>query len=119
MTQKAAARLLKISRSTLSDLLHRAIIRDGHRIRGLKSIGVDEISYCKRHRSVKRNGERPPEMSVRPLRDFDGFYLSIPQDVPKKTPASIFCGRFLLIGKFGYSLYLKATITVFPKNKID
>jgi len=33
MTQKAAARLLKISRSTLSDLLHRAIIRDGHRIR--------------------------------------------------------------------------------------
>jgi len=58
-------------------------------------------------------------MSVRPLRDFDGFYLSIPQDVPKKTPASIFCGGFLLIGKFGYSLYLKATITVFPKNKID
>jgi len=52
MTQKAAARLLKISRSTLSDLLHRTItrIRDGHRIRGLKSIGIDEISYCKRHK---------------------------------------------------------------------
>lgn len=52
MTQKAAAKILHISKSTLSDLLHRSInrIRDGHRIRGLESIGIDEISYCKRHK---------------------------------------------------------------------
>ena len=49
MTQKAAAELLKIATSTLSDMLHRTIgrIREGHRIRGLTHIGVDEISYCK------------------------------------------------------------------------
>jgi len=52
MTQKAAARILHIPKSTLSDLLHRAIkrIRDGHRIRGLKSIGIDEIAYSKGHK---------------------------------------------------------------------
>ena len=52
MTQKAAAKILHIPKSTLSDLLHRTInrIRDGHRIRGLKSIGIDEISYCKGHK---------------------------------------------------------------------
>ncbi len=49
MTQKAAAQLLKISTSTLSDLLHRTItrMRDGHKVRGLTHIGIDEISYCK------------------------------------------------------------------------
>ena len=49
MTQKAAAQLLHIAQSTLSGLLHRAIerIREGHRIRNLKSMGVDEISYKK------------------------------------------------------------------------
>ena len=48
MTQKAAAELLCISASTLSDLLHRSItrLREGHRIRGLRTIGVDEISYA-------------------------------------------------------------------------
>jgi len=52
MTQKAAARILHIPDSTLSDLLHRTIsrIRDGHRIRRLKCIGIDEISYCKGHK---------------------------------------------------------------------
>jgi transposase len=52
MTQKAAARLLHMPKSTLSDHLHRSIqrIRDGHRVRGLKAIGVDEISYCKGHK---------------------------------------------------------------------
>jgi len=52
MTQKAAAKILNISKSTLSDLLHRVInrIRYGHRIRGLKSVGIDEISYCKGHK---------------------------------------------------------------------
>jgi transposase len=52
MTQKAAAQLLKISPSTLSDLLHRVITRtrEGHKIRGLRMIGVDEISYCKGHK---------------------------------------------------------------------
>lgn len=54
MTQKAAAELLRTPRSTFSDILHRTItrIREGHRIRGLKSIGVDEISYKKGHKYV-------------------------------------------------------------------
>jgi len=52
MTQKAAARVLHIPKSTLSDMLHRTItrIREGHKIRGLKTIGIDEISYCKGHK---------------------------------------------------------------------
>lgn len=54
MTQKAAAELLRMARSTFSDILHRTIdrVRDGHRIRGLKSIGIDEVSYHKRHKYV-------------------------------------------------------------------
>jgi transposase len=52
MTQKAAAQLLRLARSTFSDVLHRTIqrVRDGHRIRDLKSIGIDEISYQKGHK---------------------------------------------------------------------
>jgi transposase len=52
MTQKAAARILHIPKATLSDILHRVIarLRDGHRIRGLKTIGIDEISYSKGHK---------------------------------------------------------------------
>jgi transposase len=54
MTQKAAGQLLQIPGSTFSDILHRTItrIRDGHRIRGLTSIGIDEVSYRKRHKYV-------------------------------------------------------------------
>lgn len=54
MTQKASAEILKIPKSTLSDILHRTItcIRDGHRIRGLKSIGIDEVSYQKGQKYV-------------------------------------------------------------------
>jgi transposase len=49
MTQKAAAEILQMPTSTLSDLLHRTITRAraGHRIRGLVTVGVDEISYSK------------------------------------------------------------------------
>lgn len=52
MSQKSAAKILHVPKSTLSDLLHRTIarLRDGHRIRGLKTIGIDEISYCKGHK---------------------------------------------------------------------
>jgi transposase len=52
MTQKAVAELLGLPTSTLSDLLHRAIKRgrQGHKIRGLKTIGIDEISYAKGHK---------------------------------------------------------------------
>ena len=52
MTQKAAAEILRLAPSTLSDLLHRIItrVRSEHAVRGLKSLGVDEISYRKRHR---------------------------------------------------------------------
>ncbi len=54
MTQKAAAVLLGIPSSTFSDILHRTItgIRDGHRIRGLKSIGIDEVSYHKGNKYI-------------------------------------------------------------------
>ena len=49
MTQKAAAAVLMMPSSTLSDLLHRVInrTRAGHKIRGLVTLGVDEISYLK------------------------------------------------------------------------
>ena len=49
MTQKAAAEILRMPTSTLSNLLHRVItrVRHGHTIRGLTTLGVDEISYCK------------------------------------------------------------------------
>jgi transposase len=49
MTQKAAAEILHLATSTLSDLLHRVIerVRDGHKIKDIKSIGIDEISYAK------------------------------------------------------------------------
>lgn len=52
MTQKAACRLLHMKRSTLSEMLHRSIQRhrEAHKIRGLKWIGVDEISYSKGHK---------------------------------------------------------------------
>jgi len=51
-TQKVVADLLGIPPSTLSDLLHRAIARgrEGHKIRGLRTIGIDEISYAKKHK---------------------------------------------------------------------
>ena len=49
MTQKAAAAILKMATSTLSDHLHRIIerVRADHKIRGLVTVGVDEISYRK------------------------------------------------------------------------
>lgn len=52
MTQKAAGELLKIAKSSLSDKLHRIINRQRqeHKIRGLRNMGVDEISYKKGHR---------------------------------------------------------------------
>jgi len=54
LTQKAAAERLHLATSTFSDRLHRTItrVRDGHRIRGLKSIGIDEVSYRKGHKYV-------------------------------------------------------------------
>jgi transposase len=52
MTQKAAGELLHVPASTLSDQLHRSIERqrEGHRIRGLRVVGIDEVSYHKRHK---------------------------------------------------------------------
>ena len=49
MTQKAAAEILKMAPSTLSNCLHRVItrVRTGHTIRGLVTLGADEIAYCK------------------------------------------------------------------------
>lgn len=52
MTQKMAAELLRISTSTLSDQLHSIIerTRKSHKIKGLRKIGIDEISYAKGRR---------------------------------------------------------------------
>jgi len=49
MTQANAADLLQIPKSTFANLLHNIIqrVRSNHKIRGLKSIGVDEISYAR------------------------------------------------------------------------
>ncbi|MDH3771987.1 MAG: ISL3 family transposase, partial [Nitrospirota bacterium] len=52
MPQIEAAAQLGIPTSTVADILHRVIARcrDGHNIRALKNLGIDEISYKKRHR---------------------------------------------------------------------
>lgn len=52
MTQKTAAELLRIPKSTLSDLLHAIITREraDHKIRNLREVGVDEVSYRKGHK---------------------------------------------------------------------
>ena len=52
MSQKAASGLLGLAPSTVSDLLHRIVRRARlrHKIRGLKTLGVDEISYARGHR---------------------------------------------------------------------
>ena len=49
MTQKAAAKLLHMWHSTLSDILHRSIqrLRSGHHIADINKLGIDEISYHK------------------------------------------------------------------------
>jgi len=49
MTQKAGAEVLSMPASTLSDLLHRIIhrLREGHKLRGLRTLGVDEVAFCK------------------------------------------------------------------------
>ena len=54
MTQKAASEILHLPGSTFSDLLHRTIerIRAPHRIRGLRYIGIDEVSYRKGHKYI-------------------------------------------------------------------
>jgi len=54
MTQKAAAELFHIAPSTLSEWLHGLIkrLREGHEIKDLRSIGVDEISYCRGQKYV-------------------------------------------------------------------
>ena len=77
MTQKAAAGLLRISASTLSDQLHRCIkrIRAGHRIRGLRTIGIDEISYCKGHKyaTLVYDLERSPVCQPDPIQSLHGI----------------------------------------------
>ena len=52
MPQKAASQMLGMASSSLSDILHRVIgrQRQRHKIRGLKTIGIDEISYAKGHK---------------------------------------------------------------------
>jgi transposase len=52
MPQSVVAEHLGVPTSTLSDQLHRAIERgrQGHKIRDLKTIGIDEISYARGHK---------------------------------------------------------------------
>jgi transposase len=52
MTQKEAASQLGLPASTLAEMLHRCVkrYRKGHKLRGLKNLGIDEISYKRGHR---------------------------------------------------------------------
>ena len=52
MPQKTAARLLGLAPSTVSDLLHRIVrrARFRHKIRSLRTLGIDEISYARGHK---------------------------------------------------------------------
>jgi transposase len=91
MTQKAAAELLHMARSTFSDILHRTIhrVRDGHRIRALKSVGIDEVSYRKGHKyvTVVYDLERACVVWVGPGKDrdaIDTFFNEMLSDYQKK-----------------------------------
>ena len=91
MTQKSAARLLRMSNSTFSDILHRTItrIRDGHRIRGLTAIGIDEVSYCKgqKYVTVVYDLERSQVVWVGPgkkRKTIDRFFNEMLSDYQKK-----------------------------------
>ncbi len=52
MTQKEAGALLYMPASTLSEQQHRSVARhrQGHRIRGRRVMGIDQISYHKRRK---------------------------------------------------------------------
>jgi len=91
MTQKAAAELLRIPSSTFSGILHRTIdrVRDGHRIRNLTSIGVDEISYRKgnKYLTVVYDLERSCVLWVgkgKGRKTIDTFFKEMLSDYQKK-----------------------------------
>jgi transposase len=91
MTQKAAGQLLRIPSSTFSDILHRSItrIRDGHRIRGLAAVGIDEVSYRKGHKyvTVVYDLERSRVVWVGPGKErktIDRFFNDVLSDYQKK-----------------------------------
>jgi transposase len=91
MTQKAAGQLLRIASSTFSGILHRTIerVRDGHRIRGLRAIGIDEVSYRKGHKyvTVVYDLNRSCVVWVGPGKNresIDGFFAEALSDHQKK-----------------------------------
>ena len=111
MTQKAAAEILRLPTSTLSNLLHRVItrVRHGHTIRGLTTLGVDEISYCK-GRTVRHPRLRPGPGACRVGRSGQGprHHRSLLQrlaepGVDRKAP-----GRMLPVGDMSPA-YIAAT----------
>jgi transposase len=98
MTQKAAAGLLRIATSTLSDQLHRSIERrrEGHRIRGLRTIGIDEVSYCKGHKYATLVYDLDRSVVVwigrgRGRATIDAFFLSTLSDYQKSQLQTACC----------------------------
>jgi transposase len=94
MTQKAVARILHIPKSTSSDLLHRSIkrLRNGHRIRGLKSIGIDEIAYS--------NGYK---------------YATIVYDLARSCVVWVGQGK----GRKTIDVFLNTILSTYQKNQIE
>ncbi len=91
MTQKAAAGLLHLAQSTFSDILHRTIerVRDGHRIRDLTAIGIDEVTFRKGHKyvTVVYDLNRSCVVWVGPGKarsTIDGFFNTMLSDYQKK-----------------------------------
>lgn len=92
MTQKSASQIQNIPQSTFSDYLHKAItkFRSNHKIRGLKSVGIDEISYCKgrKYATVVYNLETSKVVWVskgKGRETIDYFFKNLLSDAQRKS----------------------------------
>ena len=98
MTQKEAAAQLGIPTSTVADTLHRIVIRyrEGHEIRDLNHICIDEISYKRGHKylTVVYDLERSRVVWVgegKRRKTIDRFFAEVLSDDQRKSMLTACC----------------------------